>query len=419
MKFRHIFLTLGLAIVTGGATLLSLNHAPISKPVAETKADTTPANTTIYVEVCSAWHEYNAAARLYAPSAASSWIKPTTIKSHTEEHNALYSFNVPAGVSSFYLYRMNPDNADAAGGVWNSTSLINYSTSYNYYNVTSLNGNDCPYTPGWMNVFNRYNADHKDFHLTVINEDYNWFNDNATTYIRFWDGTEIKFDKLIAYYGSAIYTNTLTCTTLTNVSSPAIYATGFNIFRKSTDGSETYSQTGNWAFTYDNKDMNAFVIKAKNGDAQFYDGEGQSKVIGAAYNAMAYSIYFLENTNTVCYGKENDNNYSALSAIWSKLQGAANASTNGNNLLKTEDEITAFQTSSEYYTHDAYQRYAHIVGKYPSLTNYLDINASPANRIVINNVSNNIGFVIIAASLLTISLAGAAFFIYRRKKMEK
>ncbi len=417
MKIKHVIMSLGLVLVTGAAGLFCLSNKTSSEPMIEAKADTTTENTTIYVEVCSAWHEFDAAARIYAPSLAASFIKPNTIKTATADHNALYSFTVPAGVSSFYIYRMDKDNADSTGGVWNSTALINYSSSYNYYNVTSLNGSDCPYTPGWMNVFQRYAANHQDFRLTIINENYDWFKDNAKTVLRFWDGTEIDFSRFICFKDSAIYTNTLTCSTQTNTSSPAIYAAGFNIFRKSSDGSITYTQTGNWTFTYENKDMNAFVIKAKNGgDAEFYNGEGQSKVIGAEYNAMAYGIFFLETTKTICYGKEEDNNYDALSAVWNKLNGAANASTNGNNLLKTSEEIAAFQSSTEYYTHDAYLRYAHIVGKYPSLDNYLDISGSLTNKTIIGDSSNTYIFVIVIASIVTISVAGASLLFIKRKR---
>ena len=417
MNLKRTFLVIGLALVTGGSCLVGLNNNLSSKPVVEAKAEATPEQTTIYVEVCESWHEFSAAIRLQVTPAESSWIKPTTIKTHTAEHNALYSFSVPAGVTSFFIDRMNPDNPDSAGGIWNSTESINYSSSYNYYNVTSLNSYSCPYTPGWMNVFHRSNDNHQDFRLTIINEDYNWFTDNAVTTIRFWDGTEIQFSKFISYYGSAIYTNTLKCDTIGGYSDPAIYATGFNIFRKSSDKTTTYSQTGNWAFTYENKDMNAFVIKAKTGDAQFYDGTGQSKVIGPEYNAMAYSIFFLETTNPICYGKEDDDNLSALSDVWGKLQGAANASTNGNNLLKTAEEIAAFETSEESYTHNAYLRYMHIVEKYPSLTNYLDLSSSPANKMSINN-SNNIGLIIVSSSIAIISIVGAVLIVCKNKRKE-
>ena len=417
MRIKHVIMSLGLVLVTGAAGLFCLSNNASSESMIEAKADTTTENTTIYVEVCSAWHEFDAAARIYASSAASPFIKSNTIKTATEGRNALYSFTVPAGISSFRICRMNKDNADSAGGIWNSTPLINYYSSCNYYNITSLDGENCPYDSGWMNVFYRNNANKKDFRLTVINEDYNWFDANAKTIIRFWDGTEITFNRFIPYYGSGIYTNTLTCDTLGAYSDPTIYATGFNIFRKSSDGSITYTQTGNWAFTYENKDMNAFVIKAKNGErAQFYNGEGQSKVIGAEYNAMAYGIFFLETTNTICYGKEEDNNYAALSAVWNQLKGAANASTNGNNLLKTSEEIAAFQSSTEYYTHDAYLRYAHIVGKYPSLDNYLDISGSLTNKTIIGDPSNTYIFVIVIASIVTISVAGASLLFIKRKR---
>ena len=253
MNFKRLFLAIGLTVATGGAALFCLNNGPASKPVVEAKAEASPANTTIYLEVCSSWMQAGAVPRLYVSPSASSWVKPSaTIKNATETQNALYSFNLPTGTTSFFIYRMNPDNPDSAAGEWNGTQSINYSSSYNYYNVTNLNSFDCPYTSGWMNVFQRYYSNHQEFRLTIINEDYNWFDANASTWIRFWDGTEIRFDKIIAYYGSAVYTNSLKCSTeLTPSGGAAIYATGFNIFRKSSDGSETWSQTGNWAFTND------------------------------------------------------------------------------------------------------------------------------------------------------------------------
>lgn len=419
MNIKRLFLFIGLSLATCASSLFCLNNSFFAKPAVEAKADASPANTTIYVEVCDGWTAYNAVAKLYVTPASSSWISATTIKTATADQHALYSFNLPAGVTSFFIYRMNPDKPSESGGVWNSTAAISYSSSYNYYNVTSLNGYDCPYTPGWMNVFQRGSDNYKDFQLTVINEDYNWFDNSASTWIRFWDGTEIRFNRVISYYGSAIYTNTLKCNTLGGYSDPAIYAAGFNIFRKSSDGSETWSQTGNWAFTYDNKDMNAFVIKAKTDDAQFYNGEGQSKVIGDEYNAMAYGIFFLETTNSICKDKEEDNNYSALSGVWTKLEGAANASTNGTYLLKTEEEIAAFETSTEGYTHDAYLRYCHIVGKYPSLKNYLGITPLFANRTIANDTLNNSSSMIIFAVIAVISVAGVVLVIKKRKEIER
>lgn len=423
MKFKRLFLCVGLAFVAGGSALFCANSVA-SKSAVEVKADSTVANTTIYLEVCDNWLDYNAVPRLYVSPAASSWLAPNaTIKQKdtTIGQHALYSFNLPAGVTSFFIYRMDPDHPNDTSGIWNATQSVSYSTSHNYYNVTSLNGQDCPYTPGWMNVFQRYYANHQDFEVTIINEDYNWFDSSATTWIRFWDGTEIKFDRVISYYQSAIYTNTLKCSTYSSTTAPAIYATGFNIFRKSSDGSKTWSQTGNWAFTYGNKDMNAFVIKAKNGDAQFYDGEGQSKVIGDEYNAMAYGIFFLETTKSICYGKEEGNNLSALSGVWNKLKGAANASTNGTYLLKTEEEIAEFISSNEYYTHDAYLRYSHIVTKYPSLGNFLEITPAASGRIVSSNdiASNSNMLIIIIFGLAAVSVVGLVMLIGKRKKSER
>lgn len=414
MKIKKILLTIGLVLAGGVSALVGLNHVS-SEPIAEAKADTTTSSTAIYVEVCDEWLQFNAVARLYAVQGSTNWIKPTTLKNADANQHALYLFNVPAGVSSFYLYRMNPDNPDNNSGVWNATSLISYSASYNYYNVTGLNGQDCPYTSGWMNAISRFYGMDTEFKVTIINEDYNWFDNNAITTIRFWDGTEIRFEKVIAYYGAAIYTNTLKCSTYIN-GGGTIYAAGFNIFRKSSDGSTTYSQTGNWTFTAENKDMNAFVVKAKTGDyAQFYDG-GQSKVIGAEYNALAYSIFFLENTNSICSGKEENNNLSVLSAVWSKLEGAANASTNSNYLLHEDEEIAAFKTGSEYYTHDAFLRYSHIVGKYPSLTDFVGINPSAGSRLVSNGFVTNNNVIIIVTSLLVLSVAACAIIIIRRRK---
>lgn len=269
-----------------------------------------------------------------------------------------------------------------------------------------------------MNAIPRYYGGQKDFRVTVINEDYDWFDSNASTWIRFWDGTEIRLNRFIAYYGSAINTNTLYCDTYLN-NGTTIYAAGFNIYRKNSDGSVKWSQTGNWQFTYENKDMNAFVIKAKTGDAQFYDGEGQSKVIGPEYNAMAYGIFFREKTNSICYGKEEGNNLSALSGVWNQLQGAANASTNGSYLLKSDEEIAAFKTSSEYYTHDAFLRYSHIVGKYNSLTDFIGLNNNPAGRLVDRNIANGVDMTAIVAGAIAVTFFGVMAFAIRRKRLEK
>ena len=167
--------------------------------------------------------------------------------------------------------------------------------------------------------------------------------------------------------------------------------------------------------------MNVFVIKAKTGDAAFYDGERQSKVIGDEYNAMAYGIFFLETTNSICYGKEEDNNLSALSGVWDKLKGAANASTHGIYLLKNEEEIAEFISSSEYYTHDAYLRYSHIVTKYPSLGNFLGITPAASGRIVSFNdiASNSNMLIIIVFGLAAVSVVGLVMLIGKRKKSER
>ncbi len=422
MNIKRIVLALGLALASGAAGFIGFTNISSKEPAVEAKADTVASSTTIYVEVCDAWVSDGAVPRLYVSPATSSWVKPSTIKTANSEtgQHALYSFTVPAGVTEFNIMRMNPSDPDASSGMWNSTGAIQYSTSYNYYNVTSLSGNVCPYDSGWMNVYYRSATNYQSFNLTVINEDYNWFDANATTYIRFWDGTEIKFDKFIPYYNSAIYTNTLTCTTtVTSGSSSPIYAAGFNIFRKSSDGSETYSQTGNWAFTGENKDMNAFVIKAKTGDAQFYDGEGQSKVIGDEYNAMAYGIYFLEKTDSICSGNEESNNYSALSAVWNQFKGAATASTNGNKFLSSDEAKAAFKTSSEHYTNDAYQRYAHMVNKYSSLEDFLNVRTSSGSRFVNNNLTNSSAIVIITISVLALSIVSATLIVIKRRKVER
>ena len=197
MIIKRFLLAIGLVCAAGASSLFCMANSPSSNSAIEAKAEATPSTTTIYVEVCDTWHEANAVPRLYVSPAASSWVKPaSTIKAYnpaTSQH-ALYSFNVPAGVTSFFIYRMNPDNTDSAGGVWNSTESINYSSSYNYYNVTSLNSMSSPYSSGWMNVFWNGVDNHQDFRLTVINEDYNWFDSSATTWIRFWDGTDILIE---------------------------------------------------------------------------------------------------------------------------------------------------------------------------------------------------------------------------------
>lgn len=104
MKIKNLFFAIGLAFAAGSASLAFLPSSISNKPVVEAKAEATPSNTTIYVEVCDAWLEANAVAKLYVTPAGSSWVSATKLKDN------LYSFNVPAGVTSFYIYRMNPDH---------------------------------------------------------------------------------------------------------------------------------------------------------------------------------------------------------------------------------------------------------------------------------------------------------------------
>ena len=88
MNFKRLFLAIGLTVATGGAALFCLNNGPASKPVVEAKAEASPANTTIYLEVCSSWMQAGAVPRLYVSPSASSWVKPSaTIKNATETQN--------------------------------------------------------------------------------------------------------------------------------------------------------------------------------------------------------------------------------------------------------------------------------------------------------------------------------------------
>ena len=389
--------------VAGAAGFALSNH----KNAEVVKAEETTAPTTIYVEVCDAWSEgVSCVVEVYAfKGGVSTWVDATNGNVINLKTN-LWKVTLPTNIDTFIISRK--DSAYARNGSWdhsyNQTGNIPFNSEKNYYHVTSLNGNDCPYESGWMNKFTGSTT----FYATMYNKDYDWFDNNAATTIRFWDGTEVKGNvfgtgsSTVSFSGSSIGT-----------SGCPVYAAGFNIFRKSSDLSETWTQTGNWAFDYANKDMNAFVVEANNGgDATFYGG-GTQTMDTDEYRAMAFGIHFLNKTNGICADNGADNNSSDLSAIWSSLSSVANM------FIGTDARKTVFKTSTEAFTENAFNRYAHIVTRYTSLTDFVgNVRASSNPLSIIGANGSNVSAIVILISVLSLIAAGS-FIVIRKKKESK
>lgn len=400
MNLKKNILIAGLLCTFGvvGASSLALSSNFDSKVA---KADST---TTMYVEVCDAWYSgVECVVEVYASKGAAwSWIDASNGNVLKLKDN-LWQVTIPTDTDEFIIDRKDPSNArnQSWTGSYNQTANITYDSQKNYYHVTSLNGNDCPYESGWMNKFTGSTP----FYATMYNKNYDWFDNSAATTIRFWDGTEIRGFT----FGTG--SSTICFSPIGSVGEP-VYAAGFNIFRKSSDLSETWSQTGNWSFTYANKDMNAFVVEATTGDATFYSG-GSQTMDTDAYRAMAFGIHFLNKTDGICADNGDDNNSSDLSAIWSSLSSVATT------LIGTDERKTTFKTSDEAFTENAFNRYAHIVGRYESLADFIgDVRVSSSPLAIISSNMNNATLILVLVGVLALAASGSFFFI-RRRKLEK
>ena len=412
MNFKKNILIAGLVCAFGvaGAAGFALSN-PNNFEAA--KAESLTSEMTVYVEVGSYWYAgADSVVEIYAFDdniGFSTWVDHYNGKS-TKLSDNLWKLILPVKTNKFIIVRK--DVANKGNGSWtgkyNQTGNIDVDLQKNYYHVTSLNGDNSPYTSGWMNHYQ--NGDM--LYVTVVNEQYDWFSDGAKTTLGFWDGTEITGTVKGFMSGTMQYSSTVSFTVTTNV-----YTAGLNIYRKSSDLSEQWSQTGNWTFDYANKDMNAFVIRAVTGDAQYYDGEHQSKVYDNSYIAMAYGIHFLNKTNSICYGNEESNNYTSLNGVWTNLKVVAVQY--GTSMLGTDELKAEFKTSLEGYTANAFARYSHIIGKYNSLEDFVGgVRASNNPLTIVGANGNSMTAIIILVSVLSLVAAGS-FIVIRKKKESK
>lgn len=405
MNFKKNILIAGLVCAFGvaGAASFALSNPNNAEVV---KADATTEVTTMYVEVCDEWYQgVDCVVEAYVRNTSTIWSWVDAANGNVMKlKDNLWQVKLPANTDTFIIVRKaaSASHNGSWTDVYNQTANIDYNSQKNYYHVTGLNGNDCPYTTGWMNKL----TGTKSFYVTVYNKDYDWFDESAVTTIRFWDGTEIK--------GFAFGTgsSTISFSSVGSNSTP-IYAAGFNIFRKNSDQTVTWTQTGNWSFDYANKDMNAFVVETNNGtDASFYSG-GNQTMDTDEYRAMAFGIHFLNKTNGICADNGADNNSSDLSGVWSNLSSVANI------LIGTDARKEAFKTGTEAFTANAFSRYAHIVTRYTSLTDFVgNVRASSNPLSVINANGNNVSIIVILISVLSLVAAGS-FIVVRKKKESK